>query len=196
MSLDIARHELPVTDLVTFAPPNGSFRAHPLMVMRAQAAALRIPHRVIEIAEPYEAGYFLAFEALAAEGVTHVITGDIDRVDGRPNWVRERCAGLPIEVVTPLWDRDRASILEELRARGFRVVISCVRPPLPASLCGQFLDDALPAIRASGADLCGENGEYHTLVVDGPGFARPITLDAAPVTGEDGLTTLSVRGVS
>lgn len=182
--------------LVTLAPPGAAFRAHPLPVLAAQAVSLGVPHRVIEIEPPYDAAYRRAFERLGAEGFTHLVTGDIDRVEAMPNWVRQCAAGLDVEVLTPLWSRNREELLDEVRRRGFHVVISCVRPPLPSSLCGRPLDAAaIDVIRAAGADLCGENGEYHTLVLDGPGFARPVVLDGEPVTGADGLTTLAVRSV-
>ncbi len=188
---------LDVAALVTCAPESAEFRAHPLQVLAAQAASLGIPHRVVVIEAPYDASYRQAFARLVGEGFTHLVTGDIDRVASMPNWVRECAAGLDIDVLTPLWTRDRRELLDELRRRGFRVVISCIRPPVPAALCGRPLDPAaIDAIGASGADLCGENGEYHTLVLDGPGFARPVALDGVPVTGADGLTTLAVRSVA
>jgi diphthamide synthase (EF-2-diphthine--ammonia ligase) len=197
LALDEARRAgIAVGALVTFAPPRAAFRAHPIPVMAAQARALRLPHRVVELAPPLEEAYGRAFGALAAEGFSLLVTGDIAPVDGRPNWVRERAAGLPLEVLTPLWGRDRAGLLGTLRARGFRAIVSCVRPPIPASLCGRPLDGGAEAVlRAAGADLCGENGEYHTLVLDGPGFVAPLALDAAPETGPDGLTTLRVAAV-
>lgn len=197
LALDEARRAgIPPGALVTFAPPGAAFRAHPVPVMAAQARALGLPHRVVELRPPLDAAYRRAFEALAAEGFTRLVTGDIAPVDGLPNWVRERAAGLPLEVLTPLWGRDRAGLLATFRERGFRAVLSCVRPPIPPSLCGRPLDgDAEAVLRAAGADLCGENGEYHTLVLDGPGFAAPVALDAVPGTGADGLTTLAVRSV-
>lgn len=182
--------------LVTFAPPGAAFRAHPLGVLAEQAAALGLPHRVVPIEAPYDVAYRRAFEALFAEGFTHLVTGDIDRVAGMPNWVRQCARGLGVEVVTPLWGGERGALLADVARRGLRAVISCVRPPLPPELCGRALDeDALRDIRAAGADLCGENGEYHTLVLDGPGFRWPLTLDATASTASDGLTTLAVRNV-
>jgi diphthamide synthase (EF-2-diphthine--ammonia ligase) len=197
LALDEARRAgIPVAALVTFGPPGAAFRAHPIPVMEAQARSLGLPHRMVELLPPLDAAYRGAFEALAAEGFTHLVTGDIAPVDGRPNWVRERAAGLPLEVLTPLWGRDRAGLLASLRERGFRAILSCVRPPLPPSLCGRPLDgDAEAALRAAGADLCGENGEFHTLVLDGPDFAAPLVLEGEAATGEDGLTTLAVRKV-
>lgn len=198
LAMELVRETgLDVAALVTLAPPRAVFRAHPLPVLVAQAAALGIPHRVIAIDEPYDASYRRAFQSLIAEGFTHLVTGDIDRIAAMPNWVRQCAQGLEVEVLTPLWCRDREELLAEIRRRGLRVVVSCVRPPVPASLCGRALDEAaISILREVGADLCGENGEYHTLVLDGPGFARPLLLDASPVTGTDGLTTLSVREIT
>ena len=103
--------------LVTFAPPDAAFRAHPLPVLAAQAASLGLEHRIVLLEPPYDASYRRAFEALAAEGVTHIVTGDIDRVDGQPNWVRECADGLALEVLTPLWESDREALLADVRGR-------------------------------------------------------------------------------
>jgi len=191
--LEARRRGLPIAGLVSLAPRRGSFRAHPLRVQKAQARALALPHRTLRLDPPFDRAYRAAFRALAGEGATHLVTGDIDLVDGRPNWVRACAAGLPLEVVTPLWNRPREELLRTLLDAGIHAVFSCVRPPLPPSLCGRRLTArTLEVVRRSGADLSGENGEYHTMVLDGPGFARRIRVGRDRRTGRDGLTTLRI----
>lgn len=173
-----------VTRLVTFAPVEPEFRAHPIPVMRAQAEALGLPHTLMTIVEPYAESYGAAIRSLRDDfNISTLVTGDIDRVDGQPNWITERAAGTGVDVFTPLWNYNREDLLHRLIGSGFVVVFSCVKRPWLGSewLGRQITPDSLAELRAlsasTGLDLCGENGEYHTLVLDGPLFHHPLHLD-------------------
>jgi uncharacterized protein (TIGR00290 family) len=102
----------------------------------------------------------------------------------------------------PLWEHDRATLLRELLEAGFTTLISCVDTRwLDASWAGRILDREtiadLQAIRKrNGLDLCGENGEYHTLVVDGPMFARRIEVGARTRCSLGSLAYVDARAVS
>ncbi len=185
------RERLDVACFATFVPvPARPFRAHPLEVMRAQAAAAGVPHRELPAGEPVAESYERRIEELAAEGIEVLVTGDLDRVAGHPNWIVERAAGRA-RVERPLWDADREAVLRELLERRVRAVISLAPAGgVAAPFVGRELDaalvDELLALHGSGGfDACGENGEYHTCVVDAPGFARPVELANARVV-EDG----------
>jgi uncharacterized protein (TIGR00290 family) len=188
----LALHEaraagLQIRGLVTFTPREPKFLAHPLEVLLTQARALDLPHRCCVIEEPFREGYERALRRLRDEGLRVLVTGDIAEVAGHPNWVRELAEPLGLRVSTPLWGRPRAELLASLRAQRFRVVVSCVDTRrLPASWVGRELDDEaiaeLHALQASqGVDACGENGEYHSLVLDAPGFRRAVDLGAFAV---------------
>ena len=97
---------VPVGALVTFVP-DAAFRAHPRPVLAGQAASRGLAHHIVPIEEPYETSCRHAFEDLIAGCFTRFVTGDIDRVAGMPNRVRQCAEGLDVEVVTPLWGRDR-----------------------------------------------------------------------------------------
>jgi len=169
--------------LVTFAPAEPDFLAHPLKFMMMQAQALGLPHYVFPICEPYDKGYEAALRRLRDEmHINIVITGDIAEVGGSPNWIRERSRPLGLNVHTPLWGRDRATVLDQLLGHGFKVVFSCIKTKwLGESWVGRELNEAaigeLQTVRESnGLDLCGEEGEYHTLVADGPRFRHAIRI--------------------
>lgn len=171
--------------LVTFAPAEGKFLAHPVRFMKMQADALGLPHYVLPISAPFEKSYEMALGRLREEmGIECVITGDIAEVGGNPNWIRERSRAVGMSVHTPLWGRDREALLRALVDGGFAVRFSCVKWRwLDESWIGRTLDDGaiveLRAIRErTGLDLCGEEGEYHTLVLDGPQFAREIEIQS------------------
>ncbi len=191
---------LRVDCLATFAPENPAFLAHPIAIMRLQAEALGLPHVIVTVREPMEASYRDGIAALcAARGIDALVTGDIDRVAGHPNWIRRCCDGLPVEVHTPLWGADRGALMAELLAAGFRVMFSLVkRPWLGPEWAGRELTaESLAELRQlsdqRGIDLCGENGEYHTMVLDGPGFAGAIRIAESSVVERDGMAYLDIR---
>lgn len=175
------RNGYDVCCLATFAPPRPRFLAHPLNVIKAQARALRLPHHVLEVTEPFEDGYEQALMTLRRKsGAVGVVSGDIAEVDRKPNWIGERTRAIGMQAYAPLWQHDRDELLRRLIDAGFRTVVSCVDTRwLDQTWAGRFLDrETITELqflrRRNGLDLCGENGEYHTLVVDGPMFARRI----------------------
>jgi len=182
-----------VTSLVTFAPNKPEFHAHPLDFMKYQADALGIPHYTLTIEEPFKESYEKAIHFLRERyGITTLITGDIAEVDGHPNWIRECSAYSGVNVLTPLWGCDRLELLNRLLTYRFKLIFSCVKKPwfTDDSLLGRELNkdslEQLCRINAeTGLDPCGENGEYHTIVVDGPLFKRKIRiLKSRPVKME------------
>lgn len=114
-------------------------------------------------------------KALGAEGCAF---GDIDIAEHRA-WDEERCAAVGMKAFLPLWGCDRTENVREVIRLGYRCVIKCVRRSvLPESLPGQVLDEnVLAQMEPYGIDLCGENGEYHTVVTDGPLFKHPVELE-------------------
>jgi diphthine-ammonia ligase len=191
-----------VTDLITFAPVRPDFIAHPLAVMRAQAQAMGIAHRVISIQEPYRENYIAALQSLRQdEGIGTLITGDIDLVGGLPNWVRECCQGLDIEVLTPLWGAAREMLMRSLLADGFQVIFSLVKSPwLDETWVGRTIDEGCieqlnELGRRNGLDLCGENGEFHTLVLDGPLFSQCVHLETRQAQRRDNMMYLDIAKI-
>lgn len=183
-----------VTCLVTFAPESGEFLSHPLDFMGYQAEAMGLPHRVIPVVEPFRDSYVNAIRALGAEhGVDALITGDIAEVDGYPNWIRECSEGSGVQVLTPLWGADRLDLLHRLLDRKFRVVMSCVKSPwlthewLGREITAETMNELQALNRVNGVDPCGENGEFHTVVSDGPMFETPIDLVAGEIVEREGV---------
>lgn len=115
-----------------------------------------------------------ALGRLKREGVEAIVFGDIFLEDLRA--FRDRLLGhAGLTGVYPLWGRDTGELYAEFLTLGFRAVTVCVDTErLSEDHCGRPLDaafrDALPA----GADPCGERGEYHSFVSDGPGFRRAV----------------------
>lgn len=137
------------------------------------------------------ADYPAAFEDALSEarklGAEAVCFGDID-IEANRDWSEARCRATSLKPVFPLWQCRRESIAREAAAAGFKCLIKTVNTSrLPASLAGRYLDqEALAEISKAGADPCGENGEYHTLAVDGPIFKKPLAIATGRVHEKNG----------
>ena len=108
-------------------------------------------------------------------GAEFACFGDID-LEGNRTWSEDRCRHAGLRAVFPLWHAGRRENALEAVQLGYRCLIKTVnQTKLPRSLLGRFLDEeTIGIMEACGVDICGENGEYHTLVVDGPVFHRPV----------------------
>ena len=165
-----------IVTLATFEPFDAvEFKAHPQSEMRDQAIKLGIDIEFLKVAEPYMDSYIYNLRKLRDEfGISAVVTGDIDLVDGRPNWIVECCKDLSIEVVRPLWKLQRDTIMREIISRGIKARISLINHPLiPQTWLGKiidepFLEEMKTLSLTLGLDLAGENGEYHTMVNEMP----------------------------
>ena len=173
------------------------FRAHPLEHMKRQSELMGIRHLEVDIYSPFKEGYEKAIGCLKKDyGLGTLVTGDIDeiRTHGSGNWIREcsRYSGMRVE--TPLWKRDREELLYRVMDVGLEVFISCVKEPWfkDGSWIGGLDIEGIEELKRfhkegnkggnkggnkegnkeGNFDLCGEQGEYHTLVLDGPMFLK------------------------
>ena len=151
----------------------------------AQAQSIGLP--LVEISleqnssnEAYEAGFLLALEEVAARwpAVKHIAFGDLFLGDVRA--YRERLlSGTNFQPVFPIWGRDTSKLAHEFIARGFAARLVCVdTTQLDASFAGRDFDGALLADLPSTIDPCGERGEFHTFVSDGPIFSNAVACES------------------
>jgi uncharacterized protein (TIGR00290 family) len=173
-------------------------RSHGLSreLLEAQAAAMGLPILFGAATwSGYEPEFRRAVTAAAAERATRVgVFGDIDMDDHRA-WVERVTAAVGARAVLPLWRRARRSVMADLLAAGFEAVIVAVREDaLPPDLLGRTIDAALvEEIEAAGADAAGENGEYHSVVVEGPLFERRLRIEPGERSLRDGVWFLDLR---
>ncbi|MGZ4677410.1 MAG: Dph6-related ATP pyrophosphatase [Acidimicrobiia bacterium] len=160
-------------------------------LVEAQAEQLELPLHVVEIPSPcpndlYESRMAAAMAAARTEGVEQIVFGDLFLEDVRA--YRERnLAGTGLTAVFPLWGRPTDALAREMLAAGVRAVLTCVDPTvLPADLTGRAFDEQLLAELPAGVDPCGERGEFHTFVWDGPGFRAPIPVEVGETVARDG----------
>jgi diphthine-ammonia ligase len=159
-------------------------RSHgiPRDVMQAQADALGL-----ELVAPsaswadYERIFIDTLTALEARGVTDAVFGDIDLAPHR-EWEEKVCAAAGVKPHLPLWRGERQALADEILGLGYRAVVVCTNGRwLGADWCGRAYDRAFIAGLPDGVDVCGENGEFHTFVTDGPHFRRPVPVQVAAV---------------
>jgi diphthamide synthase (EF-2-diphthine--ammonia ligase) len=166
-------------------------------LLEAQAAALGLPLHVVELPSPcpnqvYEDRMQAAVDAARAAGVTRMVFGDLYLADVRE--YRERMlAGSGIEPVFPLWLEPTDQLARRMTGSGLKAVLTCVDPAqAPATLVGRWYDDELLDALPPDVDPCGENGEFHTFVVDGPGFGQPLDVVVGDVVERDGFVFADV----
>lgn len=167
-------------------------------LLDAQAAALGLPLHVVEVPAPcpddeYARRMARAMATASAAGVTRVAFGDLFLADVRA-YREQRLVGTGITPMFPLWARDTTVLAQEVVASGLRAVLTSVDArSLPASFAGRWYDERLLAELPDDVDPCGENGEFHTFVVDGPGFSAPLDVAVGRTVERDGFAFADVR---
>ena len=172
-----------IRSLICFVPAdNRQFYAHPTQLMALQARKIGIPIEFVPISEPYKLSYREQIEKIKDNGIEVLITGDISTVDGLPNWIDEVAAGL-VRVEKPLWELDRGAILDTLASTQFEVVCSLsYKKYFQPTITGRYLDlELISQLKQLPIDPCGEQGEYHTWVLDAPFFKAPVQLEGTRI---------------
>jgi len=142
--------------------------------------------------EVYEGRMASTLAAREFEGVEHVAFADLFLEDIRA-YREGRLAEVGMRGVFPLWGRDTAALARDMIAGGFRAIVVCVDPrALDPSFAGRAFDEGFLADLPEGVDPCGENGEFHTFVHDGPLFRRPISCHPGEVVTRGGFVFCDV----
>lgn len=174
------RMGLDIRWLFSMVGPEGRSRAHgiPEAMLKAQSELIGVP-LVVGTAdwETYEAQFKAVLGGLRASGLAGCVFGDIDIEEHRA-WCVRVCEELGIEAVHPLWGLSQEEILRRFLRTGFEAVVVAVDlSKLDASWLGKKLDgNAVNGLASAGITPCGELGEYHTYVTNGPIFSRPVSL--------------------
>ncbi len=158
----------------------------------------------MDVAEPYDESYEEAISTLKKQhGIDMLVTGDIDEVAGHdPNWIIQRAERHNVKVIRPLWQRDRLQILNKLLALRFRVAFSCVKKPwfadewLGRELSESAVKELVKMNQSTGLDICGEQGEYHTLALDAPQFKKRIRIESYSKQSTDSVMYLALERLS
>lgn len=149
------------------------------ILLERQAESLGIPLRQIIITkgatnEEYERAMAEAFSEWRERGIDAIVFGDLFLEDVRV-YREQFLSRHGMRGLFPVWGRDTTEFVREFILLGFRAVVTCVNSEaLDSSFAGRLIDEAFLASLPSGIDPCGENGEFHTFVFDGPLFSEEV----------------------
>lgn len=185
-----------------------TFHGTEAKLIQLQAQAIGIPLLQKETTrDGYEREFKQAIRTLIPSGMKGIVFGDIYLQENK-KWVETICSQLSIEAVEPLWGKNPVHILSEFINAGFKaVIVSAQSPDSPFRMkdktaeqyvgqewVGRFVDaDFVRYLEYRNIDICGENGEYHTLVVDGPIFKKRIKITESRTISRNGHCFLDTR---
>lgn len=160
-------------------------------LLEAQAEAAGLPLWVVPLPWPcsnqqYESRMRDLCSRAVAQGVVAMAFGDLFLADIRA--YRERqLEGTGLEPMFPVWQMPTAELARQMIAAGLRAKIACIDPKrLAPEFAGREFDAAFLADLPGAVDPCGEHGEFHTFVYDGPMFRHPIPVQTGQVVERDG----------
>ncbi len=167
----------------------GCFHGIESRLMQAQARAIGIPLVQKEVSpdmKAYEDEFKSAVSELKKQGIHGMIFGDI-YLDEHKQWVERVCSDSGVSFLEPLWNIPPEKVVREFIDLGFKaVVVSAKEDIFEKEFVGRILDaDVLKELKKKNICPCGENGEFHTFVVDGPLFRNRIEIkESEPVLKE------------
>lgn len=148
-------------------------------LIHAQAESLGFPLYEVKLpANPgndeYERSVRDQMEMFKKNQITTIVHGDLFLEDIR-NYRDENLAKADMKGLYPLWGRETVRVAEEFIANGFKAIITTVdTEKLPRELVGTYFDETFLQGLPEDVDPCGEYGEFHTFVFDGPIFSQSI----------------------
>jgi len=192
-------HE-PIALITTYSADAGRSHFHGLTedVLESLSQSLNIPLWLVKTSgDEYARDFETALLRAKEQGATACVFDDID-IEGHLKWCSERCENVGIEALFPLLGRSRKDVVYEVIDCGFAANITIVNTKyLGDDVLGKTLTREIAEhIAAQGADICGENGEYHTFVSAGPIFKAPVEFVFGEKAVRDGFAMLPVSPVT
>lgn len=156
-------------------------RSHgiPAGIIEAQAGAMGLPFILFPSSwNDYEAKFTKALNDLKEQySIETMVFGDID-LDEHRAWEEKVCEAAGLQAVLPLWKQDRKKLVLEMMDKGIVTMIVSCNETMGPSFIGKFINaETIVELETAGVDVCGENGEFHTLVLDCPLFSKAIEVE-------------------
>jgi len=168
-------------------------------LLEAQAAAVNIPLTTIELPEQpsmieYATAMMQKVSWFKGKGIAHSIFGDIFLEDLK-KYREEKLATAGIKCVFPIWKKDTKELMKEFIFAGFKAIVVCVNEKfLEKKFCGRMVDESFCNDLPAAVDICGENGEFHTFVYDGPIFNNPVSFKKGEIVYKEYLAPKDMDG--
>ncbi len=162
----------------------------PRSLLQQQASSAGLPLYMIEAPptpnmKEYETLIRFSNQQLKKKGFTHVVSGDLFLEDLR-NYRDALYGSDDLQTLYPLWKIDTKDLMHSFLAEGFRAIVVSINTAfLNQSFCGRLLDSTFIDDLPGDADVCGENGEFHSFVFDGPIFRKPIEFQKGKIFYQD-----------
>ena len=158
-------------------------RSHgiPAAILQQQADAAGLPiHLISSSWGNYENNFTTALQLLQQNyAVQYAVFGDIDLQPHR-DWEEKVCTTAGLTALLPLWQQDRKTLVQQMITAGIKTIIVSCNETLGKNFLGRLIDNTCVAdLEKAGVDVCGENGEFHTLVLDCPLFKQPLQVNCA-----------------
>jgi diphthine-ammonia ligase len=155
-------------------------RSHgiPYSILQAQAASIGLPAYLVSSSwEEYEKHFTAALNKLKEEyQLTHAVFGDID-LQAHRDWEEKVCANAGLSALLPLWKQNRRALVMQMLEAGIETMIVSCNEVMGERFIGQIIIPALiDELESMDIDACGENGAFHTLVLDCPLFTDRINV--------------------
>jgi uncharacterized protein (TIGR00290 family) len=166
-------------------------------LLRRQAEAIGLPLEIIEIPYPCsDAEYAEIMGQFVARArhdqIAHFAFGDL-YLESVRRYREKKLAGTGISPLFPLWGKPTAALAQEMMDAGLKTVITCLDPALiPEALAGKPFNAEFLAALPQTADACGENGEFHSFVFDGPMFKYKLDIVVGETVRRDGFVFADV----
>jgi uncharacterized protein (TIGR00290 family) len=174
-------------------------RSHgiPAHILQSQAKMAALPALLKSSSwEEYETKFTGALTKLKEEfQLTNAVFGDID-LQAHRDWEEKVCANVGLTAVLPLWQQDRKKLVLQMIDAGIETIIVSCNETMGERFIGKTITaELVDKLEAMGIDACGENGEYHTLVLDCPLFSKRINASVAKTMhhGESWFAELEVK---
>lgn len=172
-------------------------RSHgiPSAVLQRQSALAGIPIKMISSSwSDYEKKFTAALADLRAEfNLAHAVFGDIDLQPHR-DWEEKVCRNAGLEAILPLWHMERKALLHQMLDSGIETMIISCNEVMGEKFLGEILTkDLANELKLLGVDVCGENGEFHTLVLNCPLFSERLEVITGPKINHEGYWFLQVE---
>jgi diphthine-ammonia ligase len=156
-------------------------RSHgiPSEILKAQAEKAGLPMYLFPSSwQDYELKFVNALQLLTKEyDLQYVVFGDID-LQAHRDWEEMVCMKAKLQAVLPLWKQDRRKLVDEMLLSGIETMIVSCNEVMGERFLGKTLTPSLiDELEALGIDACGENGEYHTLVLNCPLFSGRLNIE-------------------
>ena len=186
---------VPIELITTYNEKRSWFHGMAESLLQRVSASVEIPLTLIRTSgNLYQENFEKALSVSKKKGAKVCVFGDID-IEGHLKWCAERCETVGLIPYFPLWKESRKKLVYDFIDVGFKTVITIVDTNrMSDDFLGQILTrDVADAIEKSGADICGENGEYHTFTFDGPLFKQKVDFKIIERLRRDKYATLSIE---